>query len=128
MACCQCFVITIDCKHHLVFHLIMAVRHGNVIVNIQGIHYSIVSIATRLRVGRFGVRISAEQRHLSLLRIVQTCSGAHPASSVVVTGVLSLAYSDRGMMFYSHPNLAPRFNLLAPGLFFLILAHYIKCE
>ena len=62
MAFCQCFVIPLTVNMS-VFHLIMAVRHVNVIVNILGVHYSIVSIATRLRAGRSGVWIPAEQRH-----------------------------------------------------------------
>ena len=78
-------------KHHSVFHVIMAVRRGNVTVNVQSVRYSIGSIATRLRAGRSWVRIPVEQRHFSLLHIGQTGSGPHPASSVVVAGVLSLA-------------------------------------
>jgi hypothetical protein len=39
-----------------------------------------VGIITRLRAGRFVVHILAGTRDISLLQVVQTASGAHPAS------------------------------------------------
>ena len=52
---------------------------------------SVVSMFTRLLVGRCGVRISSELRDLSLLPSVQTASGVHPVFYPVCTGILSQA-------------------------------------
>ena len=51
---------------------------------------------TRLRAGGFGVRIPAGVRDFSLLQIVQTGSGPHPASCSVSTGVHSPGIKRRG--------------------------------
>jgi hypothetical protein len=48
-----------------------------------------VNIATRLRAGRPGVRILSGARDLSLLQIVQTSPGIHPASCTIGTRILS---------------------------------------
>jgi hypothetical protein len=43
--------------------------------------YNVLSIATRLRIGRSGIRNPVGARDLPLLRNVQTGSGVHPASN-----------------------------------------------
>jgi hypothetical protein len=49
----------------------------------------VVDMVTRLRAGESEVRISAEARYFSILHIVQTGSGVHPASFSMGTGILS---------------------------------------
>ena len=108
MACCQCFVITIYCKHQF-FHLIMAVRHGNVIVNIHGVHYSIGSIATRLRAGRSGVRIPAEQRHFFLFSIsTRPAVGTTQPPLQWLPDFFPWRKTIGAWRFTSHPDIAPR--------------------
>jgi hypothetical protein len=50
---------------------------------------SVVGIAARLRAGRYGVRIPAEAKDFSILRIGHNGSGADPASYSVGTGFFS---------------------------------------
>jgi hypothetical protein len=45
---------------------------------------------TRVRSGRVGVRIPARARDFSVLKIVKTGPGAHPASYLMVTGIPTL--------------------------------------
>jgi hypothetical protein len=55
--------------------------------------------------------IPAAARYFSLLRNVQTGSGAHPTPSSVGTGVLSRGKSGRGVKFTIHLRLVPRLTL-----------------
>ena len=62
------------------------------------------AIATRLRAGRFGVRIVVGAREFSLLN-VQTGCGAHPASYSMGAGIPSREYrSPDGKLIYSLPS------------------------
>ena len=47
---------------------------------------NVVSIVTRLRVGRCRIQIPARTRDFTLLEIVQIISGSHPASHSMSTG------------------------------------------
>jgi hypothetical protein len=63
---------------------------------------NIYSTLTRLRARRSGVRIPATTRYFPLLQNAQTGSGAHPASYLMSTGVLS-----RGVKLTTHLPLVP---------------------
>ena len=49
------------------------------------------------RVGRYGARIPAGRVIFFIFRSVKTCSGAHTAQYLVITGPLSSGGSDRGV-------------------------------
>jgi hypothetical protein len=56
-----------------------------------------------------GVRSPVEAKDYSSILCVQTGSGAHPASSPWVPGVLSPGVKrGRGVMLTTHPHLVPR--------------------
>ena len=51
---------------------------------------SVDGIATRIRAGRYGIRMPVGERDFFVLQYVQTGSGDHPTSCLVGTGVLCL--------------------------------------
>jgi hypothetical protein len=68
-------------------------------------------VATRLRSGRPGLRISAEARDFYLIKNCHTTSGASPSSYAVGTGILSLGQSGRDLELIFHFHLASRFRM-----------------
>jgi hypothetical protein len=56
----------------------------------------------------------ARARRFSLLRNVQTSSGAHPASYSKVTGLLSRGKSGMDGKFATHLHLIPRLRISGP--------------
>jgi len=58
--------------------------------------------STRIRDGRYGVRIPVDTRPFPLLQNVQTVSDTHSASYSIGNGVLSRGRSGRDMKFIIH--------------------------
>jgi hypothetical protein len=84
--CCQQFI-----QRRVLLNLISSKVYQNKLTEATVIIRSAdrtVGIVTRLRTGRSGFRIPKVARDFSHLQNVQICSGAHPASCLMATGVL----------------------------------------
>jgi hypothetical protein len=55
---------------------------------------SILSLVTGLWAGKCGAQLLGGSKNCSLLQVVQTCSGAHPASCSLGTGVLFIGINQ----------------------------------
>jgi hypothetical protein len=73
--------------------------------------YLLWNTQTRLRGGQFSVRFLARVRNLSLLKNVQTGSGAHPACQSRGAGVPSRRQSGRGVKLTTHLHLEPKLRM-----------------
>jgi len=72
---------------------------------------TVVGIVTALWARRSGVRISEGAKGFSLLRIVQTGPGVHPASCSVYAWVLCRVQSGRSVKWTTYIHLKPKLRL-----------------
>jgi hypothetical protein len=72
---------------------------------------SVVGIVTGLQAGSSGISILARARDFSILQIVQTSVGAHPASCPVGTVLFSEGWSGGGVMLPCHLHLVLRLTI-----------------